>query len=75
MRFLKKVFSKVIIKIVRFYQIIISPFLGNNCRFYPSCSQYMILAVKKHGIIKGLYFGIKRIFKCNPWHNGGIDFP
>lgn len=68
-------FKKLILKIIRFYQIFISPILGRNCRFYPSCSQYTLQAVSKYGVIKGLSFGIKRIIKCNPWAPGGTDLP
>ena len=60
---------------VLFYQKFISPFLGRTCRFYPSCSQYFLLAVEKYGILKGFLFGFKRILKCHPANKGGIDFP
>jgi putative membrane protein insertion efficiency factor len=49
------------------------PFLGRNCRFYPSCSQYAIDAIEKYGIFKGLFKSIIRILKCNPFHPGGYD--
>lgn len=52
---------------VRFYQIFISPFLGRNCRYTPTCSSYMIDAVEEHGLIKGGWFGIKRFCKCHPF--------
>jgi len=65
----------LILKFIRFYQLFISPNLGTNCRFYPSCSQYAADAVKKYGIIKGLQKGIWRILRCNPWNTGGIDLP
>ncbi|MBR7889020.1 membrane protein insertion efficiency factor YidD [Marinomonas sp. A79] len=65
--------KKLFITLVRGYQLLVSPFLGNNCRFYPSCSQYMIQAIEAHGIIKGVYLGLKRLSKCHPWHEGGID--
>jgi hypothetical protein len=55
------------------YRLFISPMLGNCCRFYPTCSEYSIEALKKHGLFKGLYLSIKRIAKCHPWHEGGID--
>ncbi len=67
--------KKIILKIIKFYQISISPILGQNCRFYPSCSQYSYLSIKKYGLVKGLWKGIKRITKCNPWNKGGIDLP
>lgn len=63
----------LIIGLVRIYQIFISPLLRANCRFQPTCSAYMITAVKKHGAIKGTYLGLKRLSKCHPFHKGGYD--
>ena len=65
--------SKLIITIIRAYQIIISPFKPNCCRFYPSCSNYCIEAVKQHGILRGLWYGLRRIISCNPYNSGGYD--
>ncbi|WP_110571658.1 MULTISPECIES: membrane protein insertion efficiency factor YidD [Marinomonas] len=65
--------KKILIVLVKGYQFLISPLLGNNCRFYPSCSQYMIQAIEQYGVFKGMYLGIKRLSKCHPWHEGGID--
>ena len=59
--------------IVRAYQVLISPLLGQNCRFYPSCSCYAHQALKQHGALKGSWLSVKRIVKCNPMHPGGID--
>lgn len=64
----------ILILIIKFYQKFISPFLGKNCRFYPTCSCYGVEAINKHGAIKGLYLTIKRILKCNPFNDGGVDF-
>lgn len=66
-------FKRIAISLVKGYQFIISPLLGNNCRFYPSCSHYMIQAIERFGIFKGSYLGIKRLAKCHPWHEGGMD--
>ena len=63
----------VVTGLLRGYQLLISPFFGNCCRFYPSCSQYTIEAVAAHGVLKGLWLGIRRILKCHPWHPGGVD--
>jgi len=63
----------LLIGLVRLYQIVISPLLGNNCRFYPSCSSYMIQAIEEYGIGKGLWLGTIRLLKCGPWHEGGMD--
>ncbi len=62
-----------LIGFVRVYQLIISPFLGNNCRFYPTCSQYCIEAMQTHGVLKGLWLGIKRVSRCHPFCEGGVD--
>jgi len=67
--------KKIILKIVKFYQKAISPILGNHCRFYPSCSEYYCLAVEKYGTTKGMWKGFKRIARCHPWNEGGIDLP
>lgn len=64
-----------ILKTIEFYQRFISPNLGNHCRFYPSCSAYFYQAIEKYGLIKGLWLGMKRILKCHPWHQGGVDPP
>lgn len=63
----------VSLSIIKLYQSIVSPLLGSNCRFYPSCSNYALEAIKKHGNIKGYWLSIKRILKCQPFHQGGID--
>ena len=58
---------------VRFYQLAISPWLGSNCRYQPTCSAYMIDALKEHGLLKGLWLGTKRIGRCHPWGGHGYD--
>jgi len=63
----------IIIKLIQIYQITISPLLGGNCRHSPTCSSYCIQALKKHGLIKGLYFSIKRILSCHPFGSSGYD--
>jgi putative membrane protein insertion efficiency factor len=60
---------------VRLYQIFLSPLLGGQCRFRPTCSHYFIEAVKKYGAISGSYRGIRRILRCHPYHPGGYDPP
>ncbi|BDR58278.1 membrane protein insertion efficiency factor YidD [Xylocopilactobacillus apicola] len=64
----------LLISLVRFYQKFISPGFLPHCRFYPTCSSYMITALKKHGPILGLVMGIARILRCNPFVKGGIDY-
>lgn len=64
---------KLLIYLIRLYQRYLSPLKTiGSCRFYPTCSEYMILALEKYGI-KGLYLGFKRILKCHPFHPGGYD--
>ncbi|WP_422880293.1 membrane protein insertion efficiency factor YidD [Moorella sulfitireducens] len=62
-----------VVLFIRLYQIFLSPFLGNNCRFYPSCSQYAVEAITKYGILKGSIISLKRLARCHPWHPGGYD--
>lgn len=70
-------FQKILILpfvgLVRLYQLTISPWLGSNCRFHPTCSQYMLESLRTHGLIKGLYLGTKRILRCHPWGGSGFD--
>lgn len=63
----------LLIGIIRFYQKCISPMKPPTCRFYPTCSQYGLEAVRKFGALKGGYLAIKRIGKCHPFHPGGVD--
>jgi uncharacterized protein len=65
--------SKIFVVLIRFYQLSISPILGQNCRYTPTCSQYSIEAIQKHGPFKGGWLSIKRIFSCHPWGGHGHD--
>jgi uncharacterized protein len=65
--------KKIFVVLIRVYQLTISPLIGNCCRFTPSCSEYGIEAIKKHGVIKGILLILKRIIKCHPFHPGGDD--
>lgn len=67
--------AQIMIGTVRIYQRMVSPWLGQNCRFEPSCSQYFIGAVKKYGAIQGSLRGLWRIARCHPFHPGGYDPP
>jgi putative membrane protein insertion efficiency factor len=64
-----------LIGLVRLYQITLSPLIGWNCRFTPTCSNYMIEAIRKYGALRGTGKGILRICRCQPWHPGGHDPP
>jgi putative membrane protein insertion efficiency factor len=70
---MKKITSKVLIGLVRFYQQGISPYTPAACRYTPTCSQYMVEAIKKHGPVKGAWLGLKRIGSCHPWGGSGYD--
>ncbi|HKJ67676.1 MAG TPA: membrane protein insertion efficiency factor YidD, partial [bacterium] len=61
------------ILLIRFYQSFLSPLFPSACRFYPTCSQYTIEALRTHSFFKALVLGLKRIGKCHPWHAGGYD--
>ena len=65
--------ARILILLVRFYQLAISPLLPASCRYQPSCSAYMIDALQQHGLFSGFYLGIKRIFRCHPWGGHGWD--
>lgn len=64
---------KIIIGLLRAYQLLISPIIGPSCRFYPSCSEYAIEAVKSHGIFKGCFLAVRRVLRCHPGCEGGLD--
>ena len=66
-------FSQLLIAPIRFYQRFISPLTPPSCRFTPTCSQYAIEALQKHGPIRGLYLAIRRILRCHPWGGSGYD--
>ncbi len=73
MKFITQLPARFIILLVRLYQYTLSPFIGRSCRYTPSCSNYSIEALKKHGAIKGSWLGAKRIASCNPWGGSGYD--
>jgi putative membrane protein insertion efficiency factor len=60
---------------IRGYQLLIAPLIGNVCRFEPSCSRYMVGALRKYGFVRGLWKGTGRLLRCHPWHPGGYDPP
>lgn len=66
-------FKWITIIVIKFYQWFISPLLGPRCRFYPSCSNYMLEAIKIHGFFCGFWLGVKRILRCHPGNPGGVD--
>ncbi|HAD08540.1 MAG TPA: membrane protein insertion efficiency factor YidD [Porticoccaceae bacterium] len=60
-------------RVIKAYQYCVSPLLGRHCRFYPSCSQYAVDSLQRHGAVKGLFFTARRLGKCHPFHPGGYD--
>ncbi len=65
--------ASLLVAVIRFYQKWISPLLGQNCRFHPSCSQYAVEALRRHGVARGLMLAAWRILRCNPFCQGGHD--
>ncbi len=65
--------AKFLIGLVRVYRFLLSPFLGMHCRFQPTCSQYMIDAISRHGALRGSWLGLRRLSRCHPWDQGGVD--
>jgi putative membrane protein insertion efficiency factor len=70
-----RVLIALLIGLIRVYQVTLSPLLGNVCRFEPSCSRYMVEALSKYGLIRGLGKGLHRLSRCHPWNPGGYDPP
>ena len=64
-----------LIALVRIYQYTLSPLIGRQCRFEPTCSNYMIGAITKYGAVRGGWRGVQRICRCHPWREGGVDPP
>jgi putative membrane protein insertion efficiency factor len=67
------VISKLLITLIKGYRLLLSPWLGQQCRFHPTCSQYALQAIEQHGPYRGGWLSIKRLASCHPWHEGGID--
>ena len=67
------IFTYILIKLIKCYKFLISPILGQSCRYLPTCSEYSIEALKTYGFFKGLLLSIKRVLSCHPWGQGGFD--
>jgi uncharacterized protein len=65
--------NKLFIGLLRAYQYALSPMLGRRCRFFPSCSEYAIEALGRHGALRGSYLAARRVLRCHPWNPGGYD--
>ena len=70
---INKIFKNIAISLINLYKYLISPLLGNNCRYLPTCSEYTKESIIKYGVVKGFWLGLKRIAKCHPWGKGGYD--
>lgn len=65
--------ARIVLALIRAYQVVLSPIFGGRCRFHPSCSNYGLEAVATHGARRGSWLAVKRIGRCHPWHEGGFD--
>jgi putative membrane protein insertion efficiency factor len=65
--------QELVIRLLRLYKLLVSPLLPSACRFHPTCSEYMLEAVEKHGVLRGLWLGARRLLRCHPFHQGGFD--
>ena len=65
--------KRVFIFLIDGYKLLLSPFFGQQCRFYPTCSSYAKEAIERHGALRGGWLGVKRMLRCNPWCAGGVD--
>ncbi len=65
--------QRVVIGVLQVYKLFVSPLLPSACRYYPTCSEYMMDAVRKHGTLRGTWMGVKRLGRCHPFHEGGHD--
>ena len=67
--------AKLLVLLIRLYQRLLSPLLGNVCRFEPSCSRYAVACIENHGAARGALLSVRRVCKCHPFHPGGVDLP
>lgn len=65
--------KSLLIALIDGYKLLLSPFFGTQCRFYPTCSSYAREAIETHGSFRGTWLALRRILKCHPWHPGGVD--
>lgn len=72
-QFVLDLMQKLLLLLIRFYQLAISPHFSRHCRFTPTCSQYAYIAITRFGVIKGTYLAVRRLLKCHPFHAGGYD--
>ncbi len=73
MKALSKIVRSAVILPIRFYQLCISPLTPPSCRFVPTCSQYAVEAIRRHGVVRGGWLAVKRLLRCHPWGGSGYD--
>jgi uncharacterized protein len=73
MTFLLLLPRNICVAILRVYRAVISPLYGDVCRYYPSCSAYTLEAIQRHGVVRGVWLGGRRLLRCHPWSRGGVD--
>ncbi len=67
--------TRIVVKLLRLWQIAVSPLYPPSCRYYPTCSEYSVMAVEKYGVLRGCLKTVWRLLRCNPWSKGGVDLP
>lgn len=72
-RTIESLAGRAIILLIRIYRLLFSPWIGQHCRFHPTCSAYAIEAIRRHGALRGSWLAAKRLGRCHPWHEGGVD--
>ena len=70
---MRQLAERLLVMLIRVYRYAISPLLGSNCRFHPSCSAYALESIQLHGAVRGSWLALRRLARCHPWHEGGID--
>lgn len=70
---LRKAARRLVLSLLRLYRLLVSPLLGQRCRFHPSCSEYASGCIHKHGLLRGGYLAVRRILRCHPFNPGGVD--
>jgi uncharacterized protein len=72
-RLVRRLPAMVLLGMIRGYQLIVSPWTAPSCRYYPSCSQYAVIALQRHGALRGGWLAVRRLLRCHPWTPGGVD--
>ncbi len=67
--------TTALLRLLRLYQVTLSPYVGRQCRFHPTCSEYALEAIARHGPLAGASLAVRRLLKCHPFHPGGVDLP